>query len=119
MVCTHAQKYWEQIQDMTDRGVARKLTKEEMLNYEGSLLYLTHHIVHKPESRAIPLHILFNSSASYLRSSLNYFLAKGPDRLNNILGPLLTFRRYCVGLLGDIKKMYNSVDISLFDQNCH
>ncbi|XP_045129091.1 uncharacterized protein LOC123514899 [Portunus trituberculatus] len=42
-----------------------------------------------------------------------------PDCLNNILGVLLRFRQDFVGLIGDIKKMYNSVDISLFDQNCH
>ncbi|XP_045115478.1 uncharacterized protein LOC123507035 [Portunus trituberculatus] len=116
--CSYAQKYCEQIQDMIDRGVARKLTKEEMLNYEGPVLYLPHHEVHKPESRSTPLRIVFNSSASYMGSSLNDFLAKGPDCLN-ILGVLLRFRQDFVGLIGDIKKMYNSVDISLFDQNCH
>ena len=119
MDCTHAQKYCEQIQDMIDRGVARKLTKEEMLNYEGPVLYLPHHEVHKPESRSTPLRIVFNSSASYMGSSLNDFLAKGPDCLNNILGVLMRFRQDFVGLIGDIKKMYNSVDISLLDQNCH
>lgn len=115
----YTQMYCQQIQDMINRGVARKLTKEEILNYEGPVLYLPHHEVHKPESKSTPLRIVFNSSAPYMGNSLNDFLAKGPDCLNNIFGVLLRFRQDLVGLIGDIKKMYNSVDISVFDQNCH
>lgn len=115
----YANQYNEQIQDMIDRGVARKLTDDERLAHEGPVFYLPHHEVHKTDSRSTPLRIVFNSSASYMGHSLNEFLAKGPDCLNNIFGVLLRFRQRFIGLMGDIKKMYNSVQISSLDQHCH
>ncbi|KAK4316629.1 hypothetical protein Pmani_012229 [Petrolisthes manimaculis] len=116
---SYSSQYSEQMQDMMDRGVARKLTEEEMLAYKGPVFYLPHHEVHKTDSRSTPLRIVFNSSASYMGFSLNEFLAKGPDCLNNIFGVLLRFRQGFVGLMGDVRKMYNSVQISLLDQHCH
>ena len=51
---------------------------------------------------------------------LNNYWAKGPDAfLNSLLGILLRFRENYVAYTGDIKKMYNSVKITEFDQHCH
>ena len=50
---------------------------------------------------------------------MNDFLAKGPDCLNNMCGILLRFKEGMIGVIGDLKKMYNSVKISLLDQHCH
>ena len=36
----HAKVYKEQIQDMVNRGVARKLTKAELRNYKGPIHYI-------------------------------------------------------------------------------
>lgn len=115
----YTNQYSEQIQDMIHRGVARRLTEEEILAYKGPVFYLPHHEVHKADSRSTPMRIVFNSSAPYMGCSLNEFLAKGPDCLNNILGVLMRFRQGFVGLMGDIRKMYNSVQISSLDQHCH
>lgn len=39
------------------------------------------------------MHIVFNSSASYMGQKLNEFWAKGSNILNNLLGVLFRFRQ--------------------------
>jgi hypothetical protein len=52
--------------------------------------------------------------------SLNACLAKGPDNyLNNLIGILLRWREERVALIGDIKKMFNSVHLKILEQHCH
>ncbi|KAK3896107.1 hypothetical protein Pcinc_000205 [Petrolisthes cinctipes] len=115
----YAKAYSDQMQDMVARGVARKLTDEEMRNYEGPVHYIPHHEVLRPESKSTPIRIVFNSSASYMGHVLNDYYAKGPDVLNDLFGILLRFREKPVAIVGDISKMYNSVLISELDQMTH
>ena len=115
----HAKVYKEQIQDMVNRGVARKLTKTELRNYKGPIHYISHHEVLKPDSKSTPVRIVFNSSAKYMGHVLNEYRAKGPDLLNNILGVLLRFREYEVAFIGDIKKMYHTAATNVLDQHTH
>ena len=68
---SHLQMYKEQIDDMLQRGVARKLTQTELDEYDGPVHYLNHHEVLKPESTSRPCRIVFNSSARYQGHSLN------------------------------------------------
>ena len=108
------------MEDMVNRGVARKLSPEEIAAYEGPVFYLSHHeiVLVKAGSSSTPLRIVFNSSATYLGSSLNSFLCQGPDFLNNLVGVLLRFRQGYIRFVADIKKMYNSVKIEL-EQHTH
>ena len=115
----HAKVYKEQIQDMVNRGVARKLTKAELKNYKGPIHYISHHEVLKPDSKSTPVRIVFNSSAKYMGHVLNEYWAKGPDLLNNILAVLLRFREHEVAFIGDIKKMYHTVATNALDQHTH
>ena len=114
-----AQTYCEQIQDMITRGVARKLSEVELKSYSGPIHYVSHHEVMKPDSASTPCRIVFNSSANYMGQNLNEFWLKGPDLLNNLLGVLLRFRENVVGFVGDVRKMYHSVQISEIDQHTH
>ena len=43
--------YQEQIQQMIDRGVARKLTKSELEAYDGPIHYVSQHEVVRPDSK--------------------------------------------------------------------
>ena len=51
--------------------------------------------------------------------TLNAYWAKGPDVINSLVGVLLRFRVGLYAFVGDISKMYNSVRISILDQNTH
>ena len=115
-----AVKYTEQIQDMEKRGVARKLSDAEMTAWQGPVFYLSHLAVESPKSLSTPVRIVFNSSQLYKGVSLNSFLAKGPDSFKtNLLGMLLRFRERPVVLVGDIRKMYNSVFLDEVAQHTH
>ena len=115
----HARVYQEQIQDMIDRGVARKLTKSELEAYDGPIHYVSHHEVVRPDSKSTPVRIVFNTSAKYMGHALNEYWAKGPDLLNSLLGVLIRFRENEVALIGDIKKMYHSVGTTQLEQHMH
>ena len=73
----------------------------------------------KPGSNSTPLRIVFNSSAKINGISLNGCLAKGPSLLNNIFGILLRFRHEQFAFIGDISKMFHSIDIPIEDQMTH
>ena len=112
--------YSDQIQDMADRGVARRLSQEEMDKWEGPVFYLSHLAVQNPKSLSTPVRIVFNSSQTYRGVSLNNFLAKGPDSYRtSLISILLRFRENEVVYIGDIKKMYNSVHLQMLEQHTH
>ncbi len=111
--------YSEQIQDMLDRNVARRVTQAELDSYGGPTFYLAHHAVLKPESKSTPCRIVFDSKAQFRGLSLNDCLAKGPSLLNSLLGVLLRFREDLFAFIGDVSKMYHSIDIPRKDQMMH
>ena len=115
----HKVVYSKQITDMLDRNAARQVTEEELARYMGPQFYLSHHAVMKPHSKSTPCRIVFNSSARYMGLSLNECLAKGPSLLNILLGILIRFRENQIAFIGDISKMYHSIDIPLHDQMTH
>ena len=115
----HAKVYQEQIQDMVDRGVARKLTREELQTYKGPIHYVAHHEVLRPNSKSTPVRIVFNSSAKFMGHTLNEYWAKGPDLLNSLLRILIRLRENEVAFMGDIKKMYHSVKTTPVEQHTH
>lgn len=115
----HATVYDNQVRDMVQRGVARKLTKEELSNNKGPIHYISHHEVLKPDSKSTPVRIVFNSSAIYMSHVLNEYWEKGPDLLNSLLGILVRFRGNQVAFIRDIKKMYHTVKTTVLDQRTH
>ena len=115
-----ASTYSDQIEDMLQRKVARKLTTEEMKEWVGPKYYISHLAVLNPKSTSTPVRVVFNSSQLCYGDSLNSFLAKGPDAyLNNLFGILLRWREGQVALIGDIKKMFNSILMEPLEQHCH
>ena len=108
-----AETYQSQIQDMLDRGVAKKLDAED-LNYDGPVHYISHHEVLKQDSASTPCRIVFNVSANYKNHVLN-----DKDLLGNLLGILVKFREDHVAYIGDIRKMYHTIRMALKDQHTH
>ena len=116
----HAKTYQKQINDMLERKVAREVSKQELEEYCGPKFYISHHDVLNPQSASTPMRVVFNSSARTKGGlSLNDCLAKGPCLLNQLLGILLRFRKDHFAFIGDIKKMFHSIDIPLEDQMTH
>ena len=116
----YAETYQKQINDMLDRNVARQVTEQELKRYSGPKFYIAHHDVLSPRSISTPMRVVFNSSARMKGGlSLNDCLAKGPCLLNELLGILLRFREERFAFIGDIKKMFHSIDIPVKDQMTH
>ena len=61
----YTRMYNDQIQDVLNRGVARKLSKEDIQNYSDPVPLLSHHEVLKPHSSTTPCRIIFNPSATF------------------------------------------------------
>ena len=115
-----AQVYGSQIADMVERKFARKLSATEIDSWTGPVFYISHLAVRNPQSNSTPVRIVFNSSQTYKGVSLNAALAKGPDAyMNALLGLLLRWREHQVAMVGDIRKMYNSVALAEVEQHCH
>ena len=115
-----AQLYSDQIQDMLQRNVARKLSPEEVKSWSGPVFYICHLAVCNSKSNSTPVRIVFNSSQKCQGISLNAALAKGPDGyMNNLVGLLLRWREESVGVVGDIRKMFHSVHLEELEQHCH
>ncbi|KAK4297542.1 hypothetical protein Pmani_030053 [Petrolisthes manimaculis] len=112
-------KYSEQMINMQERGVVRKLAREEVTHYKGPAHYLSHHEILKPQSTTTPTRIVFNASASYNGHILNEYWAKGPNVLNSLFGLLLRFRENPLAIIGDKSKMFNSVRLSEFDSHVY
>ena len=115
----HAKAYNEQMMELVKINFARKLSKEEMIAYDGPIHYIAHHEVVRPEKRTTPIRIVFNSSATYQGHRLNDYWMKGPDLLNSLFGVILRFRENEVAVAGDISKMYHRVLIPERDQQVH
>ena len=111
-------QYCKQFQDLIDRGVFRELPDAEIRDYMGPTFYITHHEVYKTESSSTPVRIVSNTSLKNNDGiSLNDILMKGPNSLNNIFGIQLRFRTFPCALVGDISKMYNSIDTTVKERH--
>ena len=101
--------YNEQMYDMLDRGVIVEIKKEEDECYNGPVFHVSHHDVRKPNSSSTPIRLVINSSLRYLGLSPNDVWIQCPNQLNDMWGILIRFRAHKIALVGDIKKMYNSI----------
>ena len=107
-----AETYQKQMEDMVERGVARKLSRKELEEWSGPKFYISHLAVVNTRSHSTPVRIVFNSSQVCQGMSLNSCLAKGPDcYMNNLIGILLRWREEQVALVGDIRKMFHSIHL--------
>ena len=108
--------YCDQIKDFLHRGVAVKLSKEEMDSWSGAAQYITHHGVLK-DSVTTPLRVVTNSSFNNGGNSLNSCLASGPNSLNPMLDVMLRFRSYPIAIHFDLSKAYNTLRTGLTERH--
>ena len=112
-----AAAYNEKMIKMEKMNFSSKLTEKEIQDYKGPVHYIPHYSVYRPDSASTPLRIVFNSSSSYKGHSLNDYLRKGPDLLNDLFGVVLRFRENKVAVSAGISKMYQRVLIPEEDKH--
>ena len=80
-------------QEFLDRGCMRKLTNQEMAQWDGVVNYVSHHGVVKSTSNSTPLRIVSNSSLNNNSGhSFNSILAKGPNSIQPLFNILVRDR---------------------------
>lgn len=95
--------YSTQVQD---RRAAVKWSQNTITKWGGPVWYVTNLIVPNPYSVTTLLSLIWNSSQRFRGVSMNDLLLKVINFLNQICAVLLRFRS---GVLGDIKKIYDSL----------
>ena len=80
------------------------------------MYYIAHQMALNPSSKSTPVRVVFNSSQKFRDQSLNSSWELGPDVLNSLHGVLLRFRENYFAALGDVKKMYYMVRITIQEQ---
>ena len=103
--------YTDQIEEMKQKGVCKKLDKKDELEWQGPKFYICHLAV-KSKSVTTPVRICFNSSQSCKGTSLNDMMATGPTAyMNCLISVLIRWREYPGVILGDISKMYYAIGL--------
>ena len=77
------------MQNLMERGHAEEVPATE-LETGGECWYIPHFGVKHPKKDK--LRVVFDASAKFNSTSLNDWLLKGPDQMNDLLGILLRFR---------------------------
>ncbi|XP_028408799.1 uncharacterized protein LOC114531374 [Dendronephthya gigantea] len=104
------QKYVAFIQDLLQKGYARKLTKEENTLQRNITWYLSHHPVFHPQ-KPDKVRVVFDCAAEYGSTSLNKQLLQGPDLTNSLVGFLTRFREGPIAMMADIEAMFHQVRV--------
>ena len=89
--------------DLITAGHAEPVPENEVSNTNSN--YIPHHGVIHP--RKNKLRVVYDCSAKCQGKSLNDFLLKGPDLLNNLAGVLCRFRKNPFAVTCDIEKMFH------------
>ncbi|XP_021966492.1 uncharacterized protein LOC110861672 [Folsomia candida] len=99
-------KAWE------EEGIIQEVKDDSKLCH-----YLPHRHVLKPESQTTPVRPVFDASCKTGRNpSLNDCLEKGPNLLELIPSILMRFREKNVGVISDIRKAFQMIDVQ--DRDC-
>ena len=110
-----AEKYCSIIDGYVSKGYARKLSPEEVSHPTRNQWFLPHHPLLNPNKPG-KVRIVMDAAAKCDGISLNDKLLIGPDLLNNLVGVLLRFREYRVGISADIEAMFHQCRVIEDDQ---
>ena len=98
------------MENLIQKGYARKMTEEEAVRRSQRTWYLPHHAVFPPQKQG-KTRVVFDAASLHDGVSLNNQLLQGPDLTNNLLSILLRFRQYPIALVADIEGMFNQVKV--------
>ena len=77
------------------------------------------YLVHFPVQNRTKLRVVWNAARKTHGQALNDGLYKGPSLLNSLGTVLSGFRGKTIGVVGDIRKMYNQVQLTARDRDYH
>ena len=103
-------KYREFMENLIQKGYARKMTEEEVVHRSQRTWYLPHHGGFHPQKQG-KIRVVFDAASLHDGVSLNNQLLQGPDLTNNLPNILLRFREYPIVLVADIEGMFNQVKV--------
>ena len=110
-----AQKYDDVITEQLREGIIERVTKEDCAATSvGTITYLPHQHVLRPDKETTKLRVVFDASAKHKGEglSLNDVLDPGPSVLPLLYDILLRFRAGTVVLIGDIEKAFLNISIT-------
>ena len=84
---------------------AERVPEDRLEVQNGKVNYVPHTGVTQ-ENRG-QIRVVFDCSAQYNGVSLNHYLLKGPDFMNDLLGTLCCFHQESVAFMTDIKSMFH------------
>ena len=100
--------------DWLKEGIIEEIGEDDKPN----CFYLPHRAVIKPESLTTPVRPVFDASAKVNRNpSLNESLYKGPNLLELIFNVLLKFREKRIGVISDIRKAFQMIEVHEDDRD--
>ena len=103
--------YVKSIEDDTANGYVRKVPFTEVKTTQSlPQWYLPHHPVVNP-NKPSKIRRVCNAAARFAGNSLNEVLVPGPDLLSDLIGILIRFRLFKIGLSADIEAMFMQVEV--------
>ena len=107
--------YHDQVKDYILRGVWGKTSLEKVQEWKdtgGKVHYVSHHGVLNSHSTTTPLRIVVNSALKncYDGPSLNDLYGVGPNKINNLISVLITWRSFEQAIIYDVSKAYHSME---------
>lgn len=113
--------YCKQMDDQLRRGVSRHVTEEELRRDRkaGKKMWFLPHFAVKKDSETTPVRVVYDAKSRYQGHSLNDYLSKGENLNSELFNVALRFRENEVGIIADIKKMFQAVKIRPEDARFH
>ena len=111
-------RYDQVFQDMEKNGVIEEVSLSE--TYKNQVFYLPHRPVVKECSSSTKVRPVFDASAKGPNGvALNDCIDSGPALMPNLFDVVLRFRRWQIGLTGDITKAFLQLSLKAGDRDVH
>lgn len=110
------QNMQNQINNLLEKGYARKLNSSELATPNDKVWYLPTFITLNP-NKPNKMRLVWDAAARSNGASLNDFITSGPDLLKPLVDILLAFRIGKYAICGDIAEMFHRINVRESDMH--